>query len=165
MNINDLLTENQRYKIVELILKNDEEYSNLTNSHQNLFYNNYAYNRNSHQHTYAIISAFNVNTEINGLKIKEINYGLHSKMVQPELYNEKIIMHIYSKDSDTKSKIKKEYCRRYNSNNNPPIYAYILFTRGKNGRIKNIELQLLDSNANQTESFIMYEKLKLHKSA
>lgn len=165
MGLYDLITQEQKAKIVELMLENDFKFTKFVNSSSDLFYNNYAYNRSSHQHTYAIISAFNVNTEIEGLKIREISYGLHSKMVQPELYNEKIIMHIYSKDSDTKSKIKKEYCRRYNSNNNPPIYAYILFTRGKNGRIKNIELQLLDSNANQTESFIMYEKLKLHKSA
>ena len=165
MELYDLITQEQKAKIVELMLENDFKFTKFVNSSSDLFYSNYAYNRSSHQHTYAIISAFNVNTEIKGLKIREISYGLHSKMVQPELYNEKIIMHIYSKDSDTKSKIKKEYCRRYNSDNNPPIYAYILFTRGKNERIKNIELQLLDVNANQTESFIMYEKLKLHKSA
>lgn len=165
MELYDLITQEQKAKIVELMLENDFKFTKFVNSSSDLFYCNYAYNRSSHQHTYAIISAFNVNTEIKGLKIREISYGLHSKMVQPELYNEKIIMHIYSKDSDTKSKIKKEYCRRYNSDNNPPIYAYILFTRGKNERIKNIELQLLDVNANQTESFIMYEKLKLHKSA
>lgn len=165
MELYDLITEEQKVRIVNLMLENDFRFTNFVNSSSDLFYSNYAYNRNSHQHTYAIISAFKENTEIEGLKIKEINYGLHSKMVQPELHNEKIIMHIYSKDSDTKSKIKKEYCRRYNSDNNPPIYAYILFTRGRNGRIKNIELQLLDANANPTESFIMYEKLKLHKSA
>lgn len=165
MNIDDLLTEKQRYKIIELILKNDEEFSNLVNSNSDLFYNNYAYNRNSHQHTYAIISAFNVNTKIEGLGIREISYGLHTKMVQPELYNENIVMHIYSKDSSPKSSVKKEYCRRYNSDNNPPIYAYIVFTRDKTGRINNIKLQLLDVNANQIEYFTLYKKLKLHKSA
>lgn len=64
-----------------------------------------------------------------------------------------------------KSSVKKEYCRRYNSDNNPPIYAYIVFTRDKTGRINNIKLQLLDVNANQIEYFTLYKKLKLHKSA
>lgn len=109
MNIDDLLTEKQRYKIIELILKNDEEFSNLVNSNSDLFYNNYAYNRNSHQHTYAIISAFNVNTKIEGLGIREISYGLHTKMVQPELYNENIVMHIYSKDSSPKSTANRNF--------------------------------------------------------
>lgn len=166
MELCDLITEEQKRRIVNLMLTNDYEFSNITKSNPNLFYSNYAYNRNGHQHTYAIISAFKEETKIDGMRVREIKYGLNSKMSQPELYNDKIIIHIYNKRYGEKSDLVKEYCKKYNSNLNIyPVYAQIEFSKNKLDRINKIELQLLDEKANVIDSMLLYVGVKLSKSA
>ena len=87
-------------------------------------------------------------------------------MSQPELYNDKIIIHIYNKRYGQISDLVKEYCKKYNSNLNVyPIYAQIEFSKNKLDRINKIELQLLDEKANVIDSMLLYAGAKLSKSA
>ena len=166
MELFDLITEEQRAQIINLIIQKDNRYAKMESDYDDLFYAGYAYNRRPHSYTYAIISVFTSNTKIKDMTVNEIFYGNYNKMRQPELRNNKVILHICNSDCGFKSDIFKHNCSEYNQNFDEfPIYGCIIFTKNKSGRLSGIKLKIPDHNGKFICDFSLYKSVKLVKSA
>lgn len=166
MDITDLLTEKQIWQIVRLIKCNDERFSLMEKEHANLFYDGYSGYRKSHSYTHAIISAFRKETIIDGFIIEEISYGLNDGMRQPELHNDKIILHVYNSDCGFSSQVFKRNCKKYNCNINQfPIYGCIVFSKNKNGNLKSIKVSIPNYNGDFIHQFVLYNNVIKMKTA
>lgn len=160
LNLNDYLSFNQQQEIVARIKKGCIKYQNYLKSD---LYEPYTEMRQKHQLTSYVLSQFSPDKcSINGLLLRDKKYGLNNKMVQPELYSDNVILHLYSNGTSLKSKIVKKYCKLYNHNlDSKPIFLIVIFNANKDGDLKSVCVKLTNSDSSTKEKFILFTKHNL----
>lgn len=136
--INKHITQKQINLIVETIVQQYRQYLIWANrnEYKGLFRDEYAKHKKQHNISWAISSAFPSEKKfIEGMEIKCFEYeGGH---VRPELYNEKIKMHILSNQTFFQAKyLKKCYAFNTNNFNNKCLYCYIKYSVNNQKMIK-----------------------------
>ncbi len=158
MNLLDYITEEQKKSIIDIIIGRCRMFKEIDTRYHSQMYEPYSTMRKKHGLTPFVLSGFAPNVmNIDGLNVRDVNYGLNDKMTQPEVYNNSSVIHIYSDGSNLKSDEIKEKCKIYNDSQENPIFFIIRFTAKDDGTLKKIEVLFLDSNAK------IYEKQEIYK--
>lgn len=160
MNLNDLITENQKIRIVDIIRNQCRLYAEMERAFENIYYERYMIMRKKHDLTGAVISGFRPDsTKIEGFVISEIKYGIG--YWQPELTNRNAIMHIYSNTNHLNSKMIKQNCKRYNSDLKTfPVYEYIIY-KPREYQLEEVTLVVPDSKGRELDRFVLYQKSRI----
>ena len=95
--IDQLLTDQQAHEIVEIIKIQCMHFQSFMKKGDSIFYGPYTQMRQKYSATSAVISGFAPGRfQIEGITSRNLYYGLHNGLVQPELSCENGIFHIYS---------------------------------------------------------------------
>ena len=161
--VDTLLTDSQKEQIVKIIRTQCNRFQTFENQFESLFYDPYTQMRHKHTVTSAIISGFAPGRfQIDGISSVDLNYGLHDKLVQPELYCEKGIFHIYSDGSDLKGGKLLQRCKEMNDDlSNQPVFFLIIASVSKIGQLKKVELCLPNQQGTIIERSAIYQRQKI----
>lgn len=160
LNLDDYISPKQRQEIIRKIRIGCMKYKNYINYLDSDLYEPYTEMRQKHHLTSFILSQFSPNQDsIDGFLLKDKRYGLKNKMVQPELYSDDVILHIYSSSANLKTNIITEYCELYNNNfNRKPIFLIVIFDATKEGDLKSICVKLLNTDLSIKEKLDLFTK-------
>lgn len=160
MNISEYISDSQVNEIIKIISNACTKYRAYDKKFKNLFYEPYTTMRKKYTVTSAVISAFSPKfCNIDGFTSRDIRYGLHNAMAQPELVSQNVILQIYSNGSDLKGKpIKKQSALHNQSMSNKPIFMIIVFTVNKGGILSNVEIKIPDASGKIIETQTIYEQ-------
>lgn len=139
------VSDEQIKTVVSMIMEQYKLYCSFINTSNaaNLFRKEYASHYGQHCISWAIQSAFESNSIVaEDLKVRILKYG--KGFARPELYNDKIKIHILSSETDPNANYLKELYR-LNKNNfsNEQLYCIIKYNT-RNNRLNSITLCLPD---------------------
>ena len=157
--LNELLSEKQRIQITAIVKDQCRRFQNLEKQYESLFYEPYTQMRHKHTATSAVLSGFAPGKfQIEGITSTDLNYGLNSKMAQPELHCDNGIFHIYSDGSDLRGKKILERCAEMNIDiSSPPVFFILIVHIDKKGKLDKIEICLPNREGTIIERGLIYE--------
>lgn len=151
--INEFICDEDLKIIKENIISQCCKFSTVIENNESLFYENYTKMRTKQSITAAILSAFKPNQKYGSLTCKEIKYGLG--MYQPELSNDKVIIHFYNYANSLNSNIIKKYILQYNYQSSLIKYFVILYNTDKKGNFINLVVRYISLKDNIDLEYIL----------
>ena len=160
MRIENHITDIQINAIVKSINEACLEYRKYESIRRKIFYEPYTIMRKKHDITSAVLSAFAPKRcRVPGFKVKDIKYGLHNKLVQPELESDKAIVHFYSNSSNLDGKPIKKCSDLYNRDlENKKLFIIFVFSVTKKGFLSKLTLNIPNNEGKIVESHVVYER-------
>lgn len=127
-----------------------------TKTHQKLYLEEYAPHKSTGSLTWALQSSFPSDKMAAGLQVKVCDCG--GGHVRPELFNDKIIIHVVSNTADFKAKNLQEnyYALNANGFGVAPVYCYLRYAALKNDRLS-LHLCLPDKDGKVVASELLFE--------
>lgn len=162
MDLSTYLTDRQIQEINNTIVNACIRYRAYDKQFGTLFYEPYTVMRKKNTVTTAVISAFSPEVcNISGFTSKDINYGAHGKLSQPELTSDNAIIQIYSNGSDLKGNPIKERSATYNQDlSGKPLFMIVVFSVDKDGMLSRIEIKIPDVSGIIIDTQTIYESPK-----
>ena len=161
--IDQLLTDQQAHKIVEIIKKQCMYFQSFMKQSDSFFYAPYTQMRQKYLATSAVISGFaSGRFQIEGIASTDLYYGLNNRLVQPELSCENGVFHIYSSGSSLDGKPIKERCEKMNcSIDSPPVFFMIVVHVSTKGQLNKVEICLPNQKGKIVNRKSIYVKEKI----
>lgn len=159
MNLSGFITDSQIQEIICTILNACIKYREFNKQCKDLFYEPYTTMRKKFSVTSAVLSAFSpIQCHITGFSVRNIYYGLHNQLAQPELMSDNAVLQIYSNGSDLKSNPIKENSKKYNCDlTTKPIFLVVVFFVNKESLLSKIQIKLPNADGEIIEEETIYE--------
>ena len=161
--IDQLLTDQQAHEIVEIIKIQCMHFQSCMKKCDSIFYGPYTQMRQKYSATSAVISGFAPGRfQIEGITSRNLYYGLHNGLVQPELSCENGIFHIYSGGSSLDGKPIKERCEKMNCSIDSPRFFFMIVVHvSTKGQLSKVEICLPNQKGEIVNRKSIYVKEKI----
>lgn len=145
-----LLTDEQKEAIVDILIEQCRNIQKENMMEQNMFPKLYDQNYMSgrrHSITAKVYAGFQEDTEIPGMSVKKVSYGVN--MWLPEISNDVAVIQLYNKKAGviTNNKEVKKKCSLYNKCGSHKRYGIIRFELTDENILQLVNLVTLNANA------------------